>query len=103
MIRHRLAGLLCLSLTFLSGSGGGASEKVGSKSSPARTVKFVGFDCSPPLVDALREGQLQGVVVQNPFRMGRDSVNAVVAALEKKPVERKVSTGEILVTPENMN
>lgn len=67
------------------------------------TVKFVGFDASPPLIEALRSGKLQGVVVQNPLRMGEMGLKAVVAALEKQKVEPKVSTGETLVTPENLS
>jgi ribose transport system substrate-binding protein len=34
--------------------------------------------------------------------MGEQGVNAVVGALEKKEVPAKISTGEVLVTPENM-
>ena len=99
---HRFRSLCVGFLVAILFSGCG-----GSHSAPApaasRTVKFVGFDCSPPLVEALRSGELQGVVVQDPFRMGREAVKAVVAALEKKPVEAKVSTGETLVTRENMD
>ena len=40
---------------------------------PSRVV-FVGFDASEPLVDALRQGKIQGLVVQNPLRMGKLSV-----------------------------
>ncbi len=66
-------------------------------------VAFVGFDCSPPLVDAMAEGELQGVVVQNPYRMGETAVRTLVDHLEKKAVEAKISTGETMVTPENMD
>jgi ribose transport system substrate-binding protein len=66
-------------------------------------VEFVGFDASPPLVAALATGKLQGLVVQHPYLMGETSVRMLVLHLEKKPgVERVVSTGETLVTPENM-
>lgn len=90
---------------------GGSSEKVptsggaGSSGSGAahKGVLFVGFDCSPPLVDAMAVGELQGVVVQNPFRMGETAVRVIVDHLEKKAVEPKISTGETMVTPENMN
>ena len=36
-------------------------------------------------------------------RMGELSVKTMVKHLEKQPVEAKISTGETLVTPENMN
>jgi ribose transport system substrate-binding protein len=64
---------------------------------------FIGFDASQPLVNALREGKMQGLVVQNPYRMGELGVKMLVDGLEKKEVPSKVSTGETLVTPENMD
>jgi ribose transport system substrate-binding protein len=69
---------------------------------PAKRVRFVGFDASEPLVNALKQDKLQGVVVQNPYVMGRTSVRTLVDYLDKKPVETKVSTGETLVTPDNL-
>ncbi len=94
-------GLLASVCFVLSGCG--SAERTDRASEGIRTVKFVGFDASPPLVEAMRLGQLQGVVVQNPYRMGQEGLRAVVAALEKKAVEAKVTTGETLVTPENMD
>jgi ribose transport system substrate-binding protein len=43
-------------------------------------VKLVGFDWSPGLLDDLKSGLLDSLVVQDPFRMGHD---AVIAAVEK--------------------
>jgi ribose transport system substrate-binding protein len=63
----------------------------------------VGFDASPPLIEALAAGSLQGVVVQNPYRMGDMGVRTLVEHIRGKSVESKISTGETLVTPENMN
>ena len=45
----------------------------------------------------------QGLVVQNPVRMGEMGVKTLVKHLEKQPLEAKISTGETLVTPENMD
>ena len=64
---------------------------------------FVGFDASEALVNAMREGKIQGLVVQNPLRMGKLSVQTMVKHLEKQPIEKQISTGETLVTPENMD
>lgn len=69
---------------------------------PARDLVFVGFDCSPPLVEAMKSGKIRGLVVQNPFRMGELGVRTLVDHLDGKPIEAKVSTGETLVTPETM-
>jgi ribose transport system substrate-binding protein len=99
---------LIILAVVLGGCGGPAegdkSAAPGGGSAPAgKPLVFVGFDASPPLVGALRQGKLQGIVVQNPYRMGELGVRTLVEHLEKKEVPAKVSTGETLVTPENMN
>ena len=65
-------------------------------------VKFVGFDTGAILVAALTSGDLQGLVVQDPFRMGYLGVKAVSAVLRGQKVERVVKTAAVLVTPDNM-
>lgn len=68
-----------------------------------RKVTFVGFDASEPLLDAMESGIIQGLVAQNPFHMGYLGVKTMVAHLRGEPVEKRVDTGVMLVTPENMN
>jgi ribose transport system substrate-binding protein len=69
----------------------------------AGKVKFVGFDSSQKLIEAMSAGQLDGLILQNPFSMGYLGVKTIVAARSGQPVEKTVDTGETLVTPENMN
>lgn len=45
------------------------------------TVKLVGFDWSAPLLEDLRNGAIDSLVVQHPFKMGYESVKAAVAKL----------------------
>jgi ribose transport system substrate-binding protein len=66
-------------------------------------VKFVGFDSDPRFVEALREHQMDGLVLQDPVRMGYLSVKTMIDHLDGKPVEKRISTGEHLATPENMD
>jgi ribose transport system substrate-binding protein len=66
-------------------------------------VKFVGFDSSKDLVDALKAKQIQGLVVQDPMKMGFLGVLTMVRVIKKQPVEKSIDTGVTLVTPENMN
>ncbi len=73
------------------------------KSGLAGKVKFVGFDNSPALVEGLRAGELDAIVVQNPRRMGYESVKAVVASLRGEMVPEYIDTGVELVTRENMD
>ncbi|MRR38269.1 sugar ABC transporter substrate-binding protein, partial [bacterium] len=69
----------------------------------AGSVVFLGFDSSPKLVEGLEKGQIQGLVLQNPFRMGYVGVTTMVSRLSGKAVERKIDTGVTMVTQENMN
>jgi ribose transport system substrate-binding protein len=69
----------------------------------AGKVKYVGFDASDRLLGGLQKGAIQGLVVQNPVRMGHDGVATMVAYLRGQKVEKRVDTGVTLVTPENLN
>jgi ribose transport system substrate-binding protein len=68
----------------------------------AGRIKFIGFDASPPFVDALRAGQMHAFVLQNPFRMAGLAVQTLVDHLQGKPVSRRIDTGVTLVTPANL-
>jgi ribose transport system substrate-binding protein len=66
-------------------------------------VVHVGFDTSAKLTEALENGTLAGLVLQDPFRMGYESVKAAVAHLRGLPYEKYLDTGVLMATPENMN
>ena len=66
------------------------------------TVKLVGFDAGTQLIDAMKKGDIQGLVVQNPVKMGYLGVMTVVDHVEKKKVEKRIDTGVTMVTKENM-
>jgi ribose transport system substrate-binding protein len=66
-------------------------------------VRFLGFDPSPILLSAIRDRQLDGIVVQNPMRMGYLGVKTMVEHLQHKPVERRIDTGVILVSSTNLD
>jgi ribose transport system substrate-binding protein len=68
----------------------------------AGKIRFVGFDASPILVDALRNKQLDGIAVQNPMRMGYLGVKTMVAHLRGQPIEKRIDTGVTMVTPDNL-
>lgn len=69
----------------------------------AGKVTFIGFDTSETFTEAMRNKQLHGIVVQNPFNMGYLGVRTMVEHLLGKPVEKRVDTGVTMVTPENLN
>jgi ribose transport system substrate-binding protein len=69
----------------------------------AGKVTFVGFDPSPLLVQAMADGKIMGLVLQDPVAMGYQSVKTLVAHLEGQPVEKRIATGETMATRENMH
>ena len=60
--------------------------------------KFVGFDTSDFLLQALNRGDVQALVAQNPERMGYLGVQAAVKQLRGEKVEPRIDTGCELVT-----
>ncbi len=61
------------------------------------------FDATPQFIEAMKNNQMQGVVVQNPFAIGELGVKTMVDSLLGKAVEKRIDTGVMIVTPENMN
>ena len=68
----------------------------------AGKVRFIGFDSSEGLVEALVSGDIQALVVQNPIKMGELGVTAAVEHIRGIAQSARIDTGVLLVTPENM-
>jgi ribose transport system substrate-binding protein len=66
-------------------------------------VKMVGFDAGSQSVLDMKNGDVQGLVVQNPLLMGYLGVVTAVKHLKGEKIEKRIDTGVVLVTPENMN
>jgi len=69
----------------------------------AGKVRFVAFDSDPLILRGLEAQTVDGVVLQNPVRMGYLAVKTMVDHLEGRPVEKRIPTGEKLATRENMH
>jgi ribose transport system substrate-binding protein len=69
----------------------------------ASKVKFVGFDQTPPLVNALKKGEIQALVAQDPFKMGYTGVKTLVQHLKGEKVDERIDTGVQVITMENLN
>ena len=76
-----------------------ALEKAGL----AGKLRFVGFDSSSKLVEGVRAGKIDGLVLQNPFNMGYLAVKTMVAHLKKEKVEARIDTGSSLIDKANMD
>jgi len=69
----------------------------------AGKVVYVGFDSSERLVQALRDGHIMGLVLQDPINMGYLGVKTIVAHLCGQKVDTRIDTGSVVATPENMD
>lgn len=66
-------------------------------------VKVVGFDAAPNEVKALESGEIDALIVQNPFKMGYEGVKAATMTLNKESVLTRIDTGVYVVTRENLH
>ena len=66
-------------------------------------VKFIAFDPSDALIEAMHDGSCSGIILQDPVQMGYQSVKTLVAAIGGADAEAFISTGEYVATPGNMN
>jgi ribose transport system substrate-binding protein len=65
-------------------------------------VKLVGFDTGTQSVEGLIRGDVQGLVVQNPMKMGYLGVMTIVQAIHKEKVPKRIDTGVVMITKDNM-
>lgn len=66
-------------------------------------LTFIGFDASEGLLDGMRKGEIQGLVVQDPMKMGYLGVKTAVEHLRGQAVEPRIDTGVVLITPESID
>ncbi|GMU23711.1 MAG: hypothetical protein AMXMBFR13_37890 [Phycisphaerae bacterium] len=68
----------------------------------AGQVKFVGFDSSEKLIQAMKDGHIHGLVLQDPLNMGYLAVKTLAAYLRGEEVKTRIDTGSQVATPDNM-
>jgi ribose transport system substrate-binding protein len=69
---------------------------------PQRQVKLVGFDFSPALLAGLREGQIEALILQNPYKMGYESIVAAVKKLRGEDVPKMNNLAPRLITRQEL-
>ena len=71
-------------------------ERLGGK------LKFIGFDSTDFLLDGLKQHDIDGLIVQDPRRMGYVGIKAAVAAVKNDPIkDRIIFVDAVMVTLEN--
>ncbi len=68
----------------------------------AGEVTFIGFDSDDPLVKGLEQGEIHGLVVQNPFQMGFLGVKVMLDHLHGVSVEKRIDTGVTFVIKQDL-
>ncbi|MDQ2804252.1 MAG: substrate-binding domain-containing protein [Pseudomonadota bacterium] len=67
----------------------------------AGQVKLVGFDLDPVSYQMVKDGKIDGLVVQDPYKMGYDGMNIMLTKLTGGDVKDFVGLGTRLLTKEN--
>ena len=67
------------------------------------TVKVVGFDAGPDQIKQLQAGDVQALVAQKPFDIGKQGVEQAMAAMTGGSVTPKIETESLVVTKDNMS
>ena len=66
-------------------------------------LQLVTFDSSADLVEELKSGTIQAMVVQDPFRMGYDAVKSVVDKIAGKAVAKRIDLSARLVRRDDLD
>ena len=78
----------------------GAVEAIAARNMTGK-VAVVGVDATREAVGAVESGKLAADIAMHPEALGRGAVEAAIKAARGQPVDRKIDTGETLVTREN--
>jgi ribose transport system substrate-binding protein len=65
-------------------------------------LPFVGFDSSQPLLDALKNGIVDSLVLQDPYKMGYESVKSLADLWAGHTPPKRIDSGARLVTKEDL-
>jgi len=80
----------------------GASLALKSRSLNGR-VKLVAFDSSDVMIEDLKGGVIDAMVVQDPFRMGHDAVKTLVEKLNGQTPPKKIDLSARVVTKADLD
>ena len=66
-------------------------------------VAAIGFDGNQDLQGFVRDGTIRAIAVQSSYQMGYKGIETVVNVIEKKPVQKQVDTGVMMVNKQNLD
>ncbi|MCD7993081.1 MAG: substrate-binding domain-containing protein [Clostridia bacterium] len=83
--------------------GSSAGVTLGVREGDLKDKIFVAFDPSTEVLDAIRDGYVDGAVAQNPYLIGRTAVLNVIKVLNGETVEKKIDVPVTWVTIDNLD
>ena len=92
-----LAGVFATNLFTAQGVATGVKQ-----AGKSGAVKVVGFDAGPDQMKQLAAGDVQALVAQKPYDIGKQGVEQALAALSGGTVTPKIETESLVVTKDNM-
>jgi ribose transport system substrate-binding protein len=75
---------------FASNESGSSGASQALRARHSTQIKLVGFDSSPMLLSLMKEGWIDSLVIQDPFRMGETAFTEAVKALRGEKTEKKI-------------
>ncbi len=81
---------------------GGALTALRNADQGQKKIKMVGFDAWPMVIDGLEKGDLDSLIIQNPYKMGYEGVKAIVHHQKGQTVPKHVDTGVQLITQDSL-
>jgi ribose transport system substrate-binding protein len=82
--------------------GDGIANSIAQNEKSGSIIAYA-FDSDDTEIEAIKNGALTGIVVQDPFGMGYEGVLSVIASLKGKNVEHDVVAATTLVTKDNLD
>lgn len=92
-----LAGVFATNVQGAEGTATGLKQ-----AGKAGAVKVIGYDAGPQQVQDLQAGIVQGLIAQDPYTEGMDSVEQAYNALSGKPVTKTIQTSLAALTKDNL-
>jgi ribose transport system substrate-binding protein len=92
-----IIGIFAANIFSAEGSATGARQ-VGKQ--PGLTI--VGFDAGPAQIKQLKEGTVQALIAQQPWQIGANGLDQVVAAMKGEPVTKSIQTDSKILTKDNL-
>lgn len=64
---------------------------------------IAGFDGAPNAIAAMKRGEIDLIVAQSLYQIGRDGIDAAVSAACGQPVDERINTGEAILTADTVD